>query len=61
MILDWTINIGHVVAVVTLCVVVIGLFRAILLKMDRMEFRVNLMWQWFKKTMHINGGKNGES
>ncbi len=44
---DWTISIGTLVELAAVIVAVVGMYISILRRIDKVEFKLDLIYQWF--------------
>ncbi len=52
--LEWSINLGNIIAAGAFLITIISLHRKNTIKFARLEHKVNLMWNAFKKRFHLD-------
>ena len=50
---DPTVTLGNVIAIVSILGTGMVLYAGFVKRFDRMEFKVNLLWKWFKTVHNI--------
>jgi hypothetical protein len=46
---DWTVNLGTVVSGLALAIMVLGLHRANIVRITRMETKLDMLYEWWKE------------
>lgn len=55
MVLDWTLNVGHLLTIFGGVVAAIAFWRGVDRRLMQIELRTRLIWGWFKREHGING------